>query len=75
MLRLTDTHAFVHADKGAAKGCGYQYPGAMIDVANQQMIVSYSIGKEDIALTVFPLASLSLTVRLTPCANCHAMVF
>ena len=32
--------------KGAAKGCGYQYPGAMIDEARKEMIVSYSIGKE-----------------------------
>lgn len=43
---------------GHAKGCGFQYPGAMIDVAHQRMIVSYSIGKEDIALTVFPLTSI-----------------
>lgn len=32
--------------------------GAMIDVEKQEMVVSYSIGKEDIALTVFPLSSL-----------------
>ena len=44
--------------KGAAKGCGYQYPGAMIDEARKEMIVSYSIGKEDIGLTVFPLSAL-----------------
>lgn len=45
--------------KGAAKGCGYQYPGAMIDVERQEMIVSYSIGKEDIALSIFPLAEVA----------------
>jgi hypothetical protein len=45
--------------KGAAKCCGYQYPGAMIDVERQEMIVSYSIGKEDIALTVFSLGELA----------------
>lgn len=43
---------------GTAKGCGYQYPGAMIDVPNGRMLVSYSIGKEDIGLTIFPLSSL-----------------
>ena len=44
--------------KGKAKGCGYQYPGALIDVESQMMYVSYSIGKEDIGLTRFPLRSL-----------------
>eukprot|EP01047_Picozoa_sp_COSAG01_P044407 COSAG01_NODE_4010_length_5437_cov_5.981828_5_plen_32_part_00 len=31
----------------------------MIDVERQEMIVSYSIGKEDIALTVFSLGELA----------------
>eukprot|EP00040_Diaphanoeca_grandis_P007239 m.40167 g.40167 ORF g.40167 m.40167 type:complete len:572 (-) comp18405_c0_seq1:41-1756(-) len=44
---------------GHAKGCGYQYPGAMIDVANNEMIVSYSIGKEDIAFTKFKLTEIA----------------
>lgn len=30
----------------------------MIDVVNQEMIVTYSIGKEDIALTVFSLVQI-----------------
>ena len=47
--------------EGHAKGCGFQYPGAMIDVAHQRMIVSYSIGKEDIALTHFPLRAIAST--------------
>eukprot|EP01043_Picozoa_sp_COSAG02_P032866 COSAG02_NODE_2214_length_9489_cov_8.438978_2_plen_132_part_00 len=38
--------------------CWSRYPGAMIDVENQEMIVTYSIGKEDIALTVFSLAQI-----------------
>lgn len=33
-------------------------PGAMIDVATRQMVVSYSIGKEDIALTRFGLSEI-----------------
>ena len=37
--------------KGAAKGCGYQYPGALVDTERGEMVVSYSVGKEDIALT------------------------
>jgi hypothetical protein len=44
--------------KGQAKCCGYQYPGAMIDVEKEEMIVSYSIGKEDIALTRFSIADV-----------------
>ena len=31
----------------------------MIDVEKQEMVVTYSIGKEDIALTVFPLSALA----------------
>jgi hypothetical protein len=38
--------------------CWSRYPGAMIDVVNQEMIVTYSIGKEDIALTVFSLVQI-----------------
>ena len=44
---------------GRAKGVGFQYPGALIDVEKQQMIVSYSIGKEDIGITRFPLGVLA----------------
>lgn len=31
----------------------------MIDVEKQEMIVTYSVGKEDIALTVFSLAQIT----------------
>lgn len=43
---------------GHAKGPGFQYPGAFVDTDTQTMFVSYSIGKEDIGLTKFPLTSL-----------------
>ncbi len=46
---------------GQAKCVGFQYPGGA--VANDQhgetwLYVSYSIGKEDIAISRFPLASI-----------------
>merc|ERR1712232_16024 len=41
---------------GHAKGRGFQYPGAM--VLNGQMFVTYSIGKEDIAVSIFPMKAL-----------------
>lgn len=41
---------------GHAKGVGYQYPGAMIHAG--RMYVSYSIGKEDIGVSAFDLASV-----------------
>lgn len=44
---------------GHAKGAGFQYPAALVDPIAGEMIVSYSIGKEDIAITRFPLAQLS----------------
>ena len=43
---------------GHAKGKGFQYPGAFVDEAQRVMLVSYSVGKEDIALTRFPLSAL-----------------
>ena len=43
---------------GHAKGPGFQYPGAM--VKDGMMWVSYSIGKEDIGVTRFPLSSIGL---------------
>lgn len=42
---------------GLAKGPGFQYPGAA--VFNGNMYVTYSVGKEDIAVTRFPLRSVS----------------
>ena len=41
---------------GHAKGVGFQYPGAMVHDSN--MFVCYSIGKEDIGVSIFPLSSL-----------------
>ena len=41
---------------GHAKGVGFQYPGAL--VLGDEMLVSYSIGKEDIGLTRFPLTAI-----------------
>lgn len=43
---------------GTAKGPGFQYPGAVVLEDKQEMIVCYSVGKEDIALTRFPLSSI-----------------
>jgi hypothetical protein len=45
---------------GHAKGVGFQYPGAYIDTDANEMIVTYSVGKEDIALTRFSLDELEL---------------
>ena len=45
---------------GHAKGKGFQYPGAYIDTDTNEMLVTYSIGKEDIGLTRFSLAELEL---------------
>ena len=41
---------------GHAKGPGFQYPGAC--VVGDEMFVSYSLGKEDIGLTRFPLSAI-----------------
>ena len=41
---------------GHAKGKGFQYPGAT--VVGDEMFVSYSVGKEDIGVTRFPLAAI-----------------
>lgn len=38
---------------GKAKGPGYQYPGAL--VVGSELIVSYSVNKEDIAVSVMQL--------------------
>ena len=43
---------------GRAKGVGFQYPGAFVDDKERVMLVSYSVGKENIGLTRFPLSSL-----------------
>lgn len=45
---------------GTAKGPGFQYPGAVVLADKGEMIVCYSVGKEDIALTRFSLSSLAL---------------
>jgi hypothetical protein len=42
---------------GHAKGPGFQYPGACV-VGGDEMFVSYSLGKEDIGLTRFPLSAI-----------------
>jgi hypothetical protein len=42
---------------GAAKGPGFQYPGAVW--INNTLLVVYSINKEDIGLTAIPLQLLS----------------
>jgi hypothetical protein len=44
---------------GAAKGPGFQYPGALVDTDTGMMMVSYSIGKEDIGVTRFPLTAIA----------------
>jgi hypothetical protein len=41
---------------GKAKGKGFQYPGALIH--DDKMFVTYSIGKEDIAVSIFPMSSV-----------------
>jgi len=43
---------------GHAKVVGFQYPGAMVH--DGKMYVSYSIGKEDIGVSIFPLSSIGL---------------
>jgi hypothetical protein len=42
--------------RGGAKGPGYQYPSAV--VAGDALLVIYSIGKEDVAVSRVPLATL-----------------
>ena len=42
---------------GKAKGPGFQYPGAMVH--NGVLYTCYSVGKEDIEVSSFPLESLS----------------
>ena len=46
---------------GHAKGVGFQYPGAL--VLGDEMLVSYSIGKEDIGLTRFPLSAIGESLQ------------
>ena len=46
---------------GHAKCVGFQYPGGAVATAADGMLwlyVSYSIGKEDIALTRFPVSAV-----------------
>lgn len=40
---------------GKYKGTGFQYPGAMVH--DGKMFVTYSVGKEDIVVSIFPLPS------------------
>lgn len=39
---------------GRAKGPGYQYPGAV--VVGSQLLVSYSVNKEDIAVSIIDVS-------------------
>jgi hypothetical protein len=43
------------------KGPGFQYPSAVLSHAGE-LLVAYSVNKEDIGVTVVPLSSLPATI-------------
>ena len=47
-----------HSERSACCAASFQYPSAMWREATAQMIVAYSINKEDIAITRFQLSIL-----------------
>lgn len=52
--------------KGKNKGPGFQYPGALIEEEHGLIHVAYSVGKEDIQITSFPLGQLYASCKSWP---------